>query len=58
MRLKLTGADRSMEAECCALVAQSRFHRLDAPELLADIYHGVTYADGRRSSESKGRVAA
>jgi hypothetical protein len=40
------------------LVAQSRFRRLDAPELLADVYHWVTYVDGLRTSETKGRVAA
>jgi transposase-like protein len=40
------------------MVAQSRFRRLDAPELLADVYHGVTYADGLRTSERNGRVAA
>jgi transposase-like protein len=40
------------------LVAQSRFRRLDAPELLADVYHGVTYADGLRTAERTGRVAA
>jgi hypothetical protein len=40
------------------MVAQRRVRRLDAPELLADVYYGVTYADGLRTSERKGRVAA
>lgn len=40
------------------MVAQSRFRRLDAPELLADVYHGVTYVDGLRTPEKKQRVAA
>ncbi len=41
------------------LVAESRFRRLDAPELLADIYHGASYVDGHRvSGEKTRRVAA
>jgi transposase-like protein len=41
------------------LVAESRFRRLDAPELLAEVYQGVTYVDGLRvSTERKRRVAA
>jgi transposase-like protein len=41
------------------LVAESRFRRLDAPELLTEVYHGVTYVDGlRASAERKRRVAA
>jgi len=41
------------------LVAESRFRRLDAPELLSDVYHGVLYVDGRRvPSGQKGRAAA
>jgi hypothetical protein len=41
------------------LVAESRFRRLDAPELLTEVYHGVTYVDGRRAiAERKRRVAA
>jgi transposase-like protein len=40
------------------MVAQSRFRRLDAPELLADVYHGVTYVDGLRTAERNERVAA
>lgn len=41
------------------LVAESRFRRLDAPQLLTEVYHGVTYVDGlRTSSERKRRAAA
>lgn len=41
------------------LVAESRFRRLDAPEILTDVHHGVTYVDGlRASAEPKRRVAA
>lgn len=41
------------------LVAERRFRRLDAPELLTEVYHGVTYVDGlRASAESKRRIAA
>ncbi|MBI4199498.1 MAG: IS256 family transposase [Chloroflexi bacterium] len=41
------------------LVAESRFRRLDAPELLSEVHHGVTYVDGlRASAERQRRVAA
>lgn len=41
------------------LVAERRFRRLDAPELLTEVHHGVTYVDGlRASTERKRRVAA
>jgi transposase-like protein len=41
------------------MVAQGRFRRLDAPHLLAEVSHGVTYADGLRASpERKRREAA
>jgi transposase-like protein len=40
------------------LVAESRFRRLDAPELLSDVYNGVKFEDGREVSKSRGRVAA
>jgi hypothetical protein len=35
------------------VVAQSRLRPLDAPGLLADVYHGAPYADGGRTSERK-----
>lgn len=41
------------------MVAQGRFRRLDAPEMLTEVYHGVTCVDGlRASSERNRRVAA
>ncbi len=41
------------------MVAQSRFRRLDTPELLASVYHGVSYVDGHRvPRENTRRVAA
>jgi transposase-like protein len=40
------------------IVAQSRFRRLDAPDLLAQVYHGVTYVDGVRASAERTRRAA
>lgn len=41
------------------MVAQRRFRRLDAPELLAEVHQGIPYVDGLRVPlESKGRVAA
>ena len=40
------------------MVAQRRFRRLDAPELLAEVYHGVTYVDGLRASADKRRRVA
>ncbi len=40
------------------LVAQSRFRRLDAPHLLAEVSHGVTYVDGLRASPERKRKEA
>jgi transposase-like protein len=40
------------------MVAQSRFRRLDAPDLLTEGYHGATYVDGIRPSRPNGRAAA
>lgn len=40
------------------MVAQSRFRKLDAPELLAEVYQGVQYVDGLRASAQARRVAA
>lgn len=39
------------------MVAQGRFRKLDAPELLGEVYHGMKYVDGVRASEVR-RVAA
>lgn len=41
------------------MVAQHRFRRLDAPALLAEVYHGVTYRDELRVlTETNGTAAA
>lgn len=40
------------------LVAQGRFRRLHAPELLAAVYHGATFVNGVRVMEHEWRVAA
>ena len=40
------------------LVAESRFRRLNAPELLSDVYNGVEFEDGREVNRSRGRIAA
>lgn len=39
------------------MVAQSRFRRLDAPELLGEVYHGATYVDGHRAPSERGIAA-
>ncbi len=40
------------------LVAQGRFRRLDAPHLLAEVAHGVTYVNGLRASPERKRKEA
>lgn len=40
------------------LVAEKRFHRLDAPELLAEVADGATYVNGIRTKTKEGRVPA
>jgi len=39
-------------------VAESRFRKLDAPQLTAEVHRGVKYADGVRITKSNQRVAA
>ncbi len=39
-------------------VAESRFRRLDAPELLAEVYAGRRFVDGKPAAEESERVAA
>lgn len=39
-------------------VAESRFRKLDAPHLAAEVYRGVKYADGVRITKSTQRAAA
>lgn len=52
-------ADASVLIWKVLLVAEGRFRRLDASELLTEVHHGVTYVDGlRASAERKRRVAA
>jgi hypothetical protein len=38
-------------------VGESRFRRLDAPELLADVYEGRRFADGKPITRTSGKVA-
>jgi transposase-like protein len=40
------------------LVAERRFHRLKAPDLLRDVYLGVVYVDGVRARTTAQEVAA
>ena len=40
------------------MVAEKRFRRLHAPELMADVYLGARYADGIPITQHVGRVAA
>jgi transposase-like protein len=40
------------------LVAQTRFRRLNAPELLTEVYHGAQYVNGIRVQERPWEVAA
>ncbi len=44
-------------AECLIwkvlMVAEKRFRKLSAPELLVDVYNGVKYVDGKREEERK-----
>lgn len=40
------------------MVAQGRFRRLNAPELLKEVYQGAKYVDGRRANDVAGEAAA
>lgn len=40
------------------LVAEKRFRRLNAPELLSEVYAGATYVDGIKADESSEEAAA
>jgi transposase-like protein len=40
------------------MVAETRFRRLNAPELLTDVFQGATYVDGVRVDELEKEVAA
>ncbi len=40
------------------MIAQKRFRKLNAPELLKEVYEGVIYADGVRVNDTQRRAAA
>ena len=40
------------------MVAQQRFRRLNAPELMKEVYHGVRYVNGVRVKERAWEAAA
>ena len=40
------------------LVAQQKFRKLNAPELLKDVLRGVKYIDGARAIKAKRELAA
>ena len=65
VRLRTDAAKRFKKAESATamiwkllLVAESRSRRLDAPELLADVYAGAEFVDGQPVSRSQRRIAA
>jgi len=65
VRLRTTAAKRYKRVDSATamiwkllLVAESKFRKLNAPELVADVYEGVTFADGKRVGTSEERIAA
>ena len=65
LRLRTNAAKRFKKVENATaviwkmlLVAQGRFRRLHAPELLQELYHGATFVNGVRVMEHEWRVAA
>jgi len=65
LRLRTDAAKRFKKVEHATaviwtmlLVAQGRFRRLNAPELLREVYHGATFVNGVRVMEQEWRVAA
>jgi hypothetical protein len=40
------------------MVAETTFRRLNAAELLKEVYHGITFADGIRTNNDTIRKAA
>ncbi len=65
LRLRTNAAKRFKKVENATaviwkmlLVAQGRFRRLHAPELLQEVYHGATFVNGVRVREQEWRVAA
>ena len=65
LRLRIDAAKRFKRVENATaiiwkmlLVAQQRFRRLNAPELLTEVYHGATFVNGVRVMERTWEVAA
>jgi len=65
LRLRTDAAKRFKKVENATaviwkmlLVAQGRFRRLNAPELLQEVYHGATFVNGVRVMERAWEVAA
>lgn len=65
LRLRTNAAKRFKKVENATaviwkmlLVAQGRFRRLHAAELLQEVYHGATFVNGVRVMEQEWRVAA
>lgn len=65
LRLRTDAAKRFKKVENATaviwkmlIVAQGRFRRLNAPELLAEVYHGATFVNGVRVMERAWGVAA
>ena len=65
LRLRTDAAKRFKKVENATaviwkmlLIAESRFRRLNAPELLAEVLSGAVYVNGVRVSEHSERAAA
>jgi len=66
VRLRTSAAKRFKKVENAVaviwktlMIAESRFRRLNAPELLAEVADGATYVDGvRQPNEENGEDAA
>jgi len=65
LRLRTDAAKRFKKVENATaviwkmlLVAQQRFRRLHAPELLSEVYHGATFVNGVRVMERAWEIAA
>ena len=65
VRLRTDAAKRFKKAQNATtviwkmlLIAQKKFHKLDAPELLKDLFNGASFADGVRLKSDPGEVAA
>jgi hypothetical protein len=65
VRLRTAAAKRFKKVENATaviwktlLIAEKTFRRLDAPELLADVSHGVVYVNGVRAVNRRSEGAA